>query len=51
MFYIGIEDLAALALIQAMKQGKRFLSYDAIEAYGNRLKLPTSQFSPNPQKQ
>lgn len=37
MFYIGIEDLAALALIQALKQGKRFLSYDAIEAYGNRV--------------
>ena len=34
-FYIGIEDLAANALIEAMKRGdKRFLTYSEIEAYG-----------------
>lgn len=37
MFYIGIEDLAALALIQALGKGQKFLSYDAIEAYGNKV--------------
>ncbi|WP_418746417.1 hypothetical protein [Frisingicoccus sp.] len=34
-FYIGIEDLAANALIEAMKKGKkRFLTYNEIESYG-----------------
>lgn len=34
-FYIGIEDLAANALIEAMKKGsKRFLTYNEIENYG-----------------
>lgn len=37
MFYIGIEDIAAVALIQALQENCRFLSYDAIEAYGNRV--------------
>ena len=37
MLYIGIEDLAALALIQAFGKGHTFLSYDAIEAYGNKV--------------
>ena len=37
LYYIGIEDLAALALIQSLQNGKRFLSYDTIEAYGNRV--------------
>ncbi len=37
MFYIGIEDIAAVALIQALQENRRFLSYDAIEAYGNRV--------------
>ena len=34
-FYIGIEDLAANALIEAMKKvDKRFLTYNEIENYG-----------------
>lgn len=34
-FYIGIEDLAANALIEALKKGKkRFLTYMEIENYG-----------------
>ncbi len=34
-FYIGIEDLAANALIEALKRSnKRFLTYNEIEAYG-----------------
>lgn len=34
-FYIGIEDLAANALIEVMKKGdKRFLTYNEIESYG-----------------
>ncbi len=34
-FYIGIEDLAANALIEAMQKGdKRFLTYIDIENYG-----------------
>jgi hypothetical protein len=34
-FYIGIEDLAANALIEALKKGtKRFLTYLEIEKYG-----------------
>ncbi len=34
-FYIGIEDLAANALIEVLsKTGKRFLSYFEIEKYG-----------------
>ena len=37
LYYIGIEDLAALALIQALQKGQRFLSYAQIEAYGNRV--------------
>ena len=39
MFYIGIEDVAANALIQALRKNeeKRFLSYMTIEAYGNRV--------------
>lgn len=37
LYYIGIEDLAALALIQALQKEKRFLSYAQIEAYGNRV--------------
>lgn len=37
MFYIGIEDIAALALIQALEQNERFLSYEVIEAYGNKV--------------
>ena len=39
MFYIGIEDVAANALIQALRKNEnvRFLSYTTIEAYGNRV--------------
>lgn len=39
MFYIGIEDVAANALIQALHKNaeKRFLSYTTIESYGNRV--------------
>jgi hypothetical protein len=39
MFYIGIEDVAANALIQALRKNaeKRFLSYMTIESYGNRV--------------
>ena len=34
-FYIGIEDLAANALIEVMKKAdKRFLTYNEIESYG-----------------
>lgn len=37
MFYIGIEDIAAAALIQALSENRRFLSYEVIEAYGNKV--------------
>ena len=39
MFYIGIEDVAANALIQALHKNaeKRFLSYMTIDSYGNRV--------------
>lgn len=38
MFYIGIEDLAANALIQALLGGgNRFLIYTEIEQYGARV--------------
>lgn len=34
-FYIGIEDLAANAMIEMLKKGgQRFLTYDEIELYG-----------------
>ena len=34
-FYIGIEDLAANAMIEMLKKGgQRFLTYDEIEMYG-----------------
>lgn len=34
-FYIGIEDLAANAMIETLKKGgQRFLTYDEIEMYG-----------------
>lgn len=34
-FYIGIEDLAANAMIEMLKKGKRrFLTYNEIEMYG-----------------
>lgn len=34
-FYIGIEDLAANAMIEMLKKGeRRFLTYDEIEMYG-----------------
>lgn len=34
-FYIGIEDLAANAMIEMLKKGgQRFLTYDEIETYG-----------------
>lgn len=34
-FYIGIEDLAANAMIEMLKRGeKRFLTYSEIETYG-----------------
>ncbi|MFL0194428.1 hypothetical protein ACJDU8_02405 [Clostridium sp. WILCCON 0269] len=37
-FYIGIEDLAANALIETLKKGKkRFLTYNEIENYGSRV--------------
>lgn len=37
-FYIGIEDLAANALIEVMEKcDKRFLSYDVIEKYGSKV--------------
>lgn len=37
-FYIGMEDLAANALIEAMKKGsRRFLTYEEIENYGSRV--------------
>ncbi len=35
-FYIGMEDLAANALIETLKKGnKRFLTYEEIEKYGS----------------
>ena len=37
MFYIRIEDLAAVSLIQALQDKRRFLPYDVIESYGNRV--------------
>lgn len=37
MFYIGIEDLAANALIQVIQEGKNFLTYKEIEQYGARV--------------
>ena len=37
-FYIGIEDLAANALIEVMRKGhKRFLTYNEIESYGSEV--------------
>jgi uncharacterized membrane-anchored protein len=37
-FYIGIEDLAANALIEAFEKGKkRFLTYGKLEEYGTRV--------------
>lgn len=37
-FYIGIEDLAANALIESMKKSnKNFLSFKAIESYGAKV--------------
>lgn len=37
-FYIGIEDLAANAMIEAMRRGeKKFLTYKEIENYGSRV--------------
>lgn len=40
MFYIGIEDLAANALIQVLQRGgERFLTYKEIESYGARVVL------------
>lgn len=47
-FYIGIEDLAANALIELLRrketQANRFLSYSEIEDYGSRvIQLLTSK--------
>ena len=37
-FYIGIVDLAANALIEALEKGdKRFLTYSEIENYGSKV--------------
>lgn len=37
-FYIGIEDLAANAMIEMLKKGgRRFLTYNEIEKYGAKL--------------
>lgn len=37
-YCIGIEDLAANALIEVLKKGdKRFLTYDEIEKYGSQV--------------
>lgn len=37
-FYIGIEDLAANALIESMRRAKKtFLTYKEIENYGSRV--------------
>lgn len=37
-FFIGIEDLAANALIEVLAKGnRRFLTYREIEAYGNKV--------------
>lgn len=37
-FYIGIEDLAANALIESMRRAeKTFLTYEEIENYGSRV--------------
>lgn len=38
-FYIGIEDLAANALIELLQKNSKhsFITYDVIEAYGNRV--------------
>lgn len=37
-FYIGIEDLAANALIEVLKKtGKRFLTYHELENYGAKV--------------
>lgn len=37
-YYIGIEDLAANALIESLKKGnKRFLTYTEIENYGAKV--------------
>ena len=37
-FFIGIEDLAANALIAVLaKEGRRFLTYNEIEEYGARV--------------
>lgn len=37
-FYIGIEDLAANALIESLKKGhKSFLTYEEIENYGSKV--------------
>lgn len=37
-FYIGIEDLAANALIESLKKSQRsFLTYEEIENYGSKV--------------
>lgn len=37
-FYIGIEDLAANALIEVLKKtDKRFLTYHELESYGSEV--------------
>ncbi len=37
-FYIGIEDLAANALIEALEKGqKRFVTYEELEHYGSSV--------------
>lgn len=37
-FFIGIEDLAANALIEVLSVGdRRFLTYSEIESYGNKV--------------
>ena len=37
-FYIGIEDLAANALIEVLKKSqKRFITYNEIESYGSEV--------------
>ncbi len=36
-FFIGIEDLAANALIEVFSAGRRFLTYHDIESYGNKV--------------
>lgn len=36
-FYIGIEDLAANALIELFEYDRKFISYNELEAYGAKV--------------